>query len=140
QLKGVRVNPQLHRRAIAEAGKLLNEYLAQPINDPLDLRIRLRYAKGYIDDLGLKQREDRIAAAEKIGTVDPWLINMMRGELEIVLAWKARGGGWANTVTEQGWEEFFRQLENARGHLAAAHAAHPEFPEAATKMITVAMA
>src|SRR5439155_8999374 len=70
---------------------------------------------------------------------NPWVVEMLYGEHEVKLAWEARGGGWANTVTDDGWKQFFDHLGRARDHLVKAHQIHPEFPEAATKMISVAM-
>jgi hypothetical protein len=54
-------------------------------------------------------------------------------------AWAKRGGGWARDVTEQGWRGFFDELAKARTCLEAAHKIQPDYPEAATQMITVAM-
>ena len=42
-------------------------------------------------------------------------------------------------MTEKGWQDFYAHLGKARDYLMKAHALHPEFPEAATEMITVAM-
>src|SRR5262249_4269138 len=56
------------------------------------------------------------------------------------LAWQARGGGWASTVTPQGWAGFKEHLEKAAQHFSEAYKLGPQYPEAAAEMITVAMA
>jgi tetratricopeptide (TPR) repeat protein len=73
------------------------------------------------------------------GGGDPWLVNLLGGYYHVAAAWEARGGGWANTVGEDGWKTFFSELAEAHKCLAAAHDLEPKFPEAATKMISVAM-
>jgi hypothetical protein len=72
--------------------------------------------------------------------VDPWLLDMISGSYYIREAWAARGSGWANTVTREGWEGFRRNLRLASQRLRAAWKRHPDHPEAPTAMITVAMA
>jgi hypothetical protein len=42
------------------------------------------------------------------------------GRFWIEYAWKARGGGWANTVTEEGWREMSDRLEKAAQSLREA--------------------
>jgi tetratricopeptide (TPR) repeat protein len=70
---------------------------------------------------------------------DPWLVELAAGELAIKRAWDARGTGFADSVTEEGWKTFAAQLAAAREHLTKAWRLHPEYPEAASRMITVVM-
>lgn len=56
------------------------------------------------------------------------------------LGWQARGGGYANTVTEEGWRLFAQHLGQAERLYTAAWQLAPETPFAATKMIGIAMA
>jgi len=72
-------------------------------------------------------------------SVDPWIAAVVRGAHHIFAAWDARGGGWASTVTDQGWKGFQTNLDLARTCLTEAHRLHPEYPEAATLMISVSM-
>jgi tetratricopeptide (TPR) repeat protein len=78
-------------------------------------------------------------SVEAAPMANPWLLNLLKGRYEVAAAWEARGSGWANTVTDQGWKDFFDHLNKARDYLTKAHALHPEFPEAASQMIAVAM-
>jgi len=70
----------------------------------------------------------------------PWVWHMASAQMDIRLAWKARGGGWAANVTEEGWKGFEKHMTSAREHLNEAWNLNPEWPESAAKMITVAMA
>ncbi len=72
--------------------------------------------------------------------LDPWISHMILGKYAIKRAWDARGNGYANTVTAEGWAIFHKEISKARVHFTKAHALHPEFPEAATLMIVVSMA
>lgn len=82
-------------------------------------------------------------AAERIAKpdsgIDPWIAALLQGRDEIGKAWAARGAGFAAAVTPDGWAGFKAHLAKARERLTKAHEMHPDFPEAATEMITVSM-
>ena len=104
-----------------------------------EIRILLRYvAKKYrnYSEWGKWFWEQ----AEQKADADPWLVHMIGGYHYREVAWEARGGGWAHTVTEEGWQGFAEGLAKAREHLTAAYEIAPHRPEAAAQMITVAMA
>ena len=82
--------------------------------------------------LGMKE------AYEK-STIPDWLKLTLQGGLDIELAWKARGSGWAQTVTPPGWQGFGERLKNAHEELEHAWTLHPASPDAALLMITVTM-
>ena len=54
-------------------------------------------------------------------------------------AWRARGGGWAHTVSSEGWDGFRRNLELAELRLAQAYSLNPRAYVACKEMITVKM-
>jgi hypothetical protein len=62
-----------------------------------------------------------------------------RGETLVSYAWDARGGGYANTVTEDGWRSFRERLGKARAALTEACDADPKNSHAAAVMITCCM-
>jgi hypothetical protein len=68
-----------------------------------------------------------------------WLALVLEGEFQINEAWKARGDGYSNTVTEKGWEGFREHLAEARECLTRAWKLQPNLPLAADKMMTVAL-
>ena len=49
-----------------------------------------------------------------------WLALVLEGEFQINEAWKARGGGYSDTVTEKGWEGFREHLAEARKYFTKA--------------------
>lgn len=69
--------------------------------------------------------------------VDPWVRDLYLGRLEIQLGWDGRGGGWANTVTRDGWEALRTHMNAARIALVRAWMLAPELPEAPVEMIHV---
>ena len=68
-----------------------------------------------------------------------WLALVLEGEHEIDAAWKARGSGWADSVTTQGWQAFSAHIAKGRTALTKAWKLHPDRPLAPARMITVAM-
>ncbi|MBQ6102587.1 MAG: DUF4034 domain-containing protein, partial [Kiritimatiellae bacterium] len=81
--------------------------------------------------------DKELASALEASGADPWLGLVFRGKAEIDAAWEARGGGWAYTVTDDGWKGFHEHQEKAAEALEKAHALHPEFPNAAAYMVKV---
>ena len=80
---------------------------------------------------------DTVAAGTNI---DAWLSLMVQGRARRDEAWKARGSGFGESVAPAGWREFHAKLSEAREAFTRAWELHPEYPEAASDMIAVAMA
>jgi len=72
--------------------------------------------------------------------VPHWLKNMILGECHRKIAWKHRGGGYADTVEEKDWERFGKHLSIAEEHFEKAFQLNPNCPESASTMIAVSMA
>lgn len=70
--------------------------------------------------------------------VPKWFGLYSDGNVHIDEAWAARGGGWASSVTDEGWTGFNDHLSQARESLTKAWTLRPDLPEAARKMIEVA--
>jgi hypothetical protein len=68
-----------------------------------------------------------------------WLALVLDGEHHIIEAWRARGGGYANTVTKGGWQGFNENLAEARKVLTHAWNLQPGFPLAPCRMIYVSL-
>ena len=64
-------------------------------------------------------------------SVDEWLKLLVRIATEKSAAWKARGGGFANEVTEEGWDGYSKHGDASREAFKRATELHPDFPEAA---------
>lgn len=95
---------------------------------------------GVYDKQPLEVQRAMFQAVQGSDGVDPWLADMIAGTFHIRQAWADRGSGWAHTVTEEGWRGFERNMKLAARHFQAACERQPQYPEAATRMITVAMA
>ena len=91
------------------------------------------------DGLDLADAATLVGAWRASRDVDPWVAALLAGRVETKRAWAARGGGWADDVTERGWAGFNARLAAAYDHLRAAHDLHPDRPQAANALIPVAM-
>ena len=60
--------------------------------------------------------------------IDEWLVKVFSIDMERRLAWNARGGGWASTVTDKGWDGFKKHGDACRAACKRAMELHP-FPE-----------
>jgi hypothetical protein len=104
---------------------------------------RILYAKYVAAKNRQYDDEVKFAAARKIidspGT-NPWTKEMVQGLLARDEAWKSRGTGFANEVTEDGWKGFEEKMPLSAKHFEAAWRLKPEFPEAAGELVSVAMA
>ena len=76
----------------------------------------------------------------RAGNVDPWIELYIDGLLHIYQGWEYRSGDWAYKVSQSQWKKFHQEIASARKCLLQAHTLHPEYPEAATAMISVSMA
>lgn len=93
---------------------------------------------GFFPNL-FKARADRVLEIAESHNLPAWYLELLRGRYHISLAWKVRGSGFANTVTETGWKGFGEHLQIARQHLEESWKLAPQYPFAATAMITVSM-
>jgi len=102
--------------------------------------LRERLASPSGSDLRSRKADEVQAILDGSTHIEPWVAEFYAGLRDIDLAWKARGGGWANTVTDSGWNGFEKYIALARENLVKAWTANPKDALAATNMITVAMA
>ena len=80
-----------------------------------------------------------VKIVEDAGKPYQWLALTLEGEHQIDAAWEARGGGYANTVTAEGWKGFAEHLAKARASLTKAWELRPDLPLTASRMMTVAL-
>jgi hypothetical protein len=81
-----------------------------------------------------------VDAALDEAKVDAGVADTLKAALRICNAWAWRGGGYAGTVTDEGWKRFAENLEEADRLLIAAHALRPKDPLIGTFGVTVAHA
>ncbi|HLX95370.1 MAG TPA: hypothetical protein VKU37_06490, partial [Verrucomicrobiae bacterium] len=75
----------------------------------------------------------------RAGPAYQWLALVLDGERHIIEAWRARGGGYADSVSALGWQGFNENLAAARAALTQAWNLHPGFPLAPCRMIYVSL-
>ena len=104
-----------------------------------DLANTLRLGDGSGANVGLLKSRGKLLyeALAANPHADPWIVHMAEASYLSNQAWEARGGDWAVSVTEQGWRDFKEGLTQARPRLLQAWELHPEYPEAATEMMSL---
>ncbi|MBR1921653.1 MAG: thioredoxin family protein [Kiritimatiellae bacterium] len=80
--------------------------------------------RGDVSFAGAKMR-DRLEKA----SVDEWLKLLWRIGAEKAAAWDARGGGFADSVTEEGWDGYARHGDACRAAHRRALELRPSYPE-----------
>jgi hypothetical protein len=142
-LYGRLTQDQKEEEAAAELeGQLLDDLCAAIRSgdfEPGQKRVLLHYVESGLQCMktGKATLYQRVAAMED---GEPWVRQVLAGNLCINLAWEARGGGWAYKVTQEGWEGFRKNMATARKHLLKACELSPDAPEGPSAMIPLAMA
>lgn len=77
---------------------------------------------------------------EGAGEACRWMRNIILSDYHEATAWNARGTDYADKVSEEGWKIFGENNRKAGKLLMEAHAMHPEYPDAARRLIEVSMA
>jgi len=100
-------------RSYDGAGEALAPLLASdPYNPDVPALLARTLSKTGWPELA-KKVADRYFVIYKDSLLGP----LRHGEFLIEYAWDARGGGWARTVTEEGWKLFGERLNQARAEL-----------------------
>jgi hypothetical protein len=82
------------------------------------------------------ERYSRLVEASKL---PEWAKLTLRGCVEVDIAWLMRSSKWAHLVSDQQWQGFAEHLKISRDLLTKANRLRPDRPEAASRMIAVAM-
>lgn len=128
--------PFFERHDFDTVEKILKERLGK-ISDPLEAE-QYNLMVIWLGLLVYKfEPEDMRAITRQWTELDPdshfaWLV---RGRQAINYAWYWRGGGFANTVTQEGWEHFERALEEARVYLERSYQIEPNDPESSAALV-----
>ena len=98
--------------------KYTKEWITVLSDDPH----QLRYAWWHLNDIVINRGND-VKNIQNLLTdnpnIHPWIMNMLKGELNIEQGWDARCGGFANTVKEA-WPIFSEHLKKAEEYLTKA--------------------
>jgi hypothetical protein len=95
-------------------------------------------SEGFVDTAA--NCADQLRLIYKNSKLPKWMVQTLAGSMEVKVAWKLRGGGYASSVTKEGWEGFNKHLALARHALSGAWTLRKDMPFAASQMITVTMA
>lgn len=70
--------------------------------------------------------------------LDPWLMTMLEAQLAYAKAWSARGDGFADTVTDEGWQTYHDELPKVLPLVEKAYRLRPELQQSAELAIEAA--
>ena len=99
----------------------------------------LVHVSAWWDDLAQGKPSAIYAALEGQPQDPAYVRDVAGGWAESDDAWKARGTGWADKVTQEAWKGFEAHLDKAAELLERAWKVHPEYPQAPAAMIRVEM-
>jgi WD40 repeat protein len=85
-------------------------------------------------------RHDLELQLGKSTRIDPWIRDMLVSREYLRLGWKARGSGYASTVSAEQFKLLGVQLARAKLHALRAWQAQPDMPEAPALLIRLVMA
>lgn len=71
--------------------------------------------------------------------IPAWIKTLMAARRHYRAAWNARGGGYAYTVTEEGWKLFHHHLEQAEALLLPLWKERPDRPEIPALLVNVSL-
>ncbi len=94
---------------------------------------------GWGSDFFERNARAVIQLVQNQGAAYKWLALVLEGEHEISEAWKARGGGFVDTVSQSGWQGFNEHLATARKVFTKAWKLRPDLPLAPCRMIYVSL-
>lgn len=85
------------------------------------------------------RNRDAIHELRNRGAGFDWLAAVIDGQYHVLKAWESRGGGYANSVSENGWKGFQKHLESATGAFSKAWQLKTNVALPAARMIYVTM-
>ncbi len=138
------LNNDDHKDEAAEVVQSWVDMICEAVADPeLSLEnqyFMFRVLKDQIDEDWLSRWESVCERIDIQEPANPWLVSAICGFYHVEAGWEVRGGGYANTVTDEGWVGFKEHMNSARKHLVNAWEVAPQFPDVPARMIAVSMA
>lgn len=110
-----------------------------PVREAYELSDKLLHLISGCDTKNYQQAYARIEKHLTDNWPGDYSIWLLKGIAQIHMAWQARGSGWANTVTDEGWKGFAQHLDLAKKALEHAWKMNPKDPEIARHMIIVTL-
>lgn len=141
QVKALRAGetktPEHIKSALAQLQILLNE--SKGLEDFDDATKVWMLMDHFAADFFCSEHARMVPVVDDHPDLPSWLKDLFVGKHHVRSAWEARGSGWANTVSADGWLGFEEHLELARERLTRSWNSNPDHPAAAARMITVSM-
>ena len=97
------------------------------------------FVSGWARNFFSRNADAVISTVKTSGEAFTWMALVLEGEHQITEAWQARGGGYVNTVSSEGWKGFNDHLAAARSALTQAWQLNPAEPLAPCRMIYVSL-
>lgn len=124
------------KRDFAAVEKAMKEQL-EKISDPLaaEQYATTVYWLGHFPYKHEPEEMRTLARAWTDSHPDSHFAWLVRGRQAISYAWYWRGNGFANTVTQEGWEHFESALNEARTYLNRSYELEPKDPESSAALV-----
>lgn len=124
--------------ADAEAAMVSFEAMVKSFDQNVDYSHHLEDVMGTHGEFHLEKDPQRVFRAINANPHFPfWLHGLITATFHVDLAWKARGNGYADTVSEENWKIFHSHLAVAEKNLRESWKSYPHHPIAATRMISI---
>lgn len=129
------ISELIRQGRFSEAQRLIDPFLSNRTMTP-DGRRALSIVYAMLSkDRSLSSQFDAWCS----GADATWSAHIIRGHFRVNEAWRYRGGGYADTVTETGWVRFENMLNLAKADFETAYNKNRSDPNSSSRMITVCM-
>ncbi|MBW3540547.1 MAG: trypsin-like peptidase domain-containing protein, partial [Planctomycetes bacterium] len=118
----------------------LLELISQPDLTDEDRRLYYQFVVPDVGGAALPAGERLIEEFDGAEQADPWLVKMLAGSAHHRLGWQARGGGFSQSVTRDGYRRFVQHLNAGRVYWLEAWHLAPHLPDAPTALVALTMA
>jgi WD40 repeat protein len=136
-LRGGQPNATTRRQYREQMEELLVKASSGALSD-IDRRLTAQTIARYeLSHNGMGGRSTLASKIHDAASADPWIRNFLLANHYSKLAWAARGGGFASTISERDWELFRAQLTFAEHHAISAWTLNPKLPEPAELLIRI---
>lgn len=134
-----RQSPRTHYQLVPELQSAWADWLADASKDPDSLSVTWFRAINFANEWEIDRLRGFYSAALKKSGVDPWLIHMLAAHYHQKLGWHYRGGGFANTVSTEGWQKLDENQKIATRHVLYAWYLRPTLQNAPLQMQNIAL-
>ena len=128
--------PVLDKQGLLDLQDALSDGSIRPEDQPIIAEILIF---GWGQDFLSRNGPAVYQMVQKQGEQYRWLAMVLQGQYEIDEAWRERGDGYVNEVSESGWQGFSKHLSIARDCFTGAWELNKNWPLAPDRMIYVSL-